>query len=83
MKYVPRLKTNISEGSRSCAHAAVQLLHCYAGASLAEDCINQGIGDATGDKKLIDNAAQELSIITGQKAVSTKARKSVSQLQAP
>jgi large subunit ribosomal protein L5 len=48
---------------------------------LEKICINQGIGDATGDKKLIDNAAAELSIIVGQKAVSTKARKSVSNFK--
>lgn len=44
-------------------------------------CINQGIGDATGDKKLIDIAAQELTTITGQKAVPTKAKKSVSNFK--
>jgi len=44
-------------------------------------CINQGIGDATGDKKLVDNAAAELTIIAGQKAVSTKAKKSVSNFK--
>jgi large subunit ribosomal protein L5 len=44
-------------------------------------CINQGIGDATGDKKLVDNAATELSTIVGQKAVSTKAKKSVSNFK--
>ena len=44
-------------------------------------CINQGIGDATGDKKLVDNAAAELTLITGQKAVPTKAKKSVSNFK--
>ena len=44
-------------------------------------CINQGIGEATGDKKLIDVAVQELTTITGQKAVPTKAKKSVSNFK--
>jgi large subunit ribosomal protein L5 len=44
-------------------------------------CINQGIGEATGDKKLIDVAIQELTTITGQKAVSTKAKTSVSNFK--
>jgi ribosomal protein L5 len=30
-------------------------------------CINQGVGDATGDKKLVDNASAELTTIAGQK----------------
>ena len=48
---------------------------------LQKICINQGIGAATGDKKLVDNAANELTTIVGQKAVSTKARTSVSNFK--
>jgi large subunit ribosomal protein L5 len=48
---------------------------------LEKICINQGIGDATGDKKLVENAAQELSIIVGQKVVSTRAKTSVSNFK--
>jgi large subunit ribosomal protein L5 len=48
---------------------------------LQKICINQGIGDATGDKKLIDIAANELTTIVGQKAVPTKAKKSVSNFK--
>jgi large subunit ribosomal protein L5 len=43
--------------------------------------INQGIGDAVGEKKLVDNAINELSIIAGQRAVPTKARKSISNFK--
>lgn len=48
---------------------------------LTKICINQGIGDATGDKKMVDNAANELTTIVGQKAVPTKARTSVSNFK--
>ncbi|MBK7232456.1 MAG: 50S ribosomal protein L5 [Saprospiraceae bacterium] len=44
-------------------------------------CINQGIGAATQDKKLVDNAVSELSIITGQKPVATFARKAISNFK--
>lgn len=44
-------------------------------------CINQGVGAATGDKKLVDLALAELSLIAGQKAVPTIARKSVSNFK--
>ncbi|RMG79509.1 MAG: 50S ribosomal protein L5 [Bacteroidetes bacterium] len=48
---------------------------------LVKICINQGVGAATQDKKLVDNAIQELSLIAGQRAVPTKARKSVSNFK--
>jgi len=39
--------------------------------------INMGVGEAIGDKKIIDNAMEDMSKIAGQKPVVTKARKSV------
>ena len=39
--------------------------------------INMGVGDATTDSKKPANAAEELSLIAGQKAVVTRARKSI------
>ena len=43
--------------------------------------INQGIGDATQDKKLVDIALGELAQITGQKPVPTKAKNSISNFK--
>lgn len=48
---------------------------------LVKICLNQGVGEATQDKKLVDNALSEMSIIAGQKAVPTKARISVSNFK--
>jgi len=48
---------------------------------LLKICLNQGVGDATQDKKLVDNAASEMTMITGQKAVVAKAKKSVSNFK--
>ncbi|MCM1198808.1 MAG: 50S ribosomal protein L5 [Clostridium sp.] len=48
---------------------------------LVKITINQGVGDATGDKKLVDVAQQELSAITGQKAVATASRKDISNFK--
>ncbi|MDK2779077.1 MAG: 50S ribosomal protein L5 [Pseudomonadota bacterium] len=39
--------------------------------------LNMGVGEALGDKKLLENAVAEMEAIAGQKAVVTKARKSV------
>jgi large subunit ribosomal protein L5 len=44
-------------------------------------CINKGIGNAVSDKKLVDVGVDELTTITGQKAVATKAKTSVSNFK--
>jgi len=44
-------------------------------------CINKGIGNAVADKKLVDIGVDELTTITGQKAVATKAKNSVSNFK--
>ena len=43
--------------------------------------INQGLGSAVNDKKLIQSGVDELTLITGQKAVATKAKKSISNFK--
>ena len=48
---------------------------------LVKITINEGIGDATGDKKLVDVAQQELSVITGQKDIVTTSRKDISNFK--
>jgi len=44
-------------------------------------CINKGMGVAVSDKKLIDVALEEITTITGQKAVSTKSKKDISNFK--
>src|SRR5262245_42364240 len=39
--------------------------------------VNMGVGEAVGDRKAVENAAGELALISGQKAIITKARKSI------
>ena len=43
--------------------------------------INEGLGEATGDKKIIETAVNELTAITGQKAVPTLSRKDISNFK--
>lgn len=43
--------------------------------------VNMGVGDAARDAKLIDGAVRDLSAITGQKPLVTKARKSIAQFK--
>lgn len=44
-------------------------------------CINKGIGIAVTDKKLVDVGVEELTTITGQKAIATKSKKAVSNFK--
>ncbi len=44
-------------------------------------CINKGVGAAVSDKKIIDVALEEITSITGQKAISTKSKKDISNFK--
>lgn len=48
---------------------------------LTKIVLNKGIGAAVADKKLVDQGVEELSLITGQKAVATKAKNSISNFK--
>ena len=49
----------------------------YAIPKITKIVLNMGIGDAKADPKLLDKAQEELSLISGQKAVKTKAKKAI------
>lgn len=44
-------------------------------------CINQGLGDAVADKKIIETAVSEMTAIAGQKAVPTYSKKDISNFK--
>lgn len=44
-------------------------------------CINKGVGAAVADKKIVDVALEEITSISGQKAVSTKSKKAISNFK--
>jgi len=48
---------------------------------LTKITLNMGVGEAIGDKKVLDNAVSDLETITGQKVVKTLARKSVASFK--
>src|SRR5690606_38829802 len=48
---------------------------------LEEICLNRGVNGAVTDKKLIDIAVEELTLITGQKAVPTVSKKDISNFK--
>lgn len=48
---------------------------------LEKICLNQGVGVAVADKKLIEAAVKEMTTVTGQKAVATYSRKDISNFK--
>jgi large subunit ribosomal protein L5 len=48
---------------------------------LEKICLNRGVNGAVNDKKLVDIAIEELTMITGQKAVSTSSKKDISNFK--
>lgn len=81
MAYVPRLYTKYREEiveqlKKQFNHSSIMQVP-----RLEKIVLNRGVGDAVGDKKLIDAAVEEFSLITGQKPVITIARKSVSNFK--
>ena len=48
---------------------------------LEKICLSQGVGAAVSDKKLIEYALDEMTRITGQKAVATKSKKDISNFK--
>ncbi|MEO1515277.1 MAG: 50S ribosomal protein L5 [Bacteroidota bacterium] len=81
MSYTPTLKTLYREQIIPKLREQFQYDNIMQVPRLVKVCLNQGVGDATGDKKLVDNALKEMSMIAGQKAVPTKASKSVSNFK--
>lgn len=81
MSYVPRLQQLYKESIVSQLKDEFGYKSVMEVPRLEKICINQGIGEATQDKKLIDIYQNELSKIAGQKAVPTKAKRSVSNFK--
>jgi len=74
---IPRLKERYNKDVISAMMKAFGYENVMQVPRLEKVVINMGIGDAKDNLKLLDSAMEELAIITGQKAVVTKAKKSV------
>jgi large subunit ribosomal protein L5 len=81
MTYVPTFKKKYKDEVIPLLQEKFQYKSPMQVPKLAKICLNQGIGAATQDKKLVDAALNEMTTIAGQKAVPTKAKKSVSNFK--
>ena len=81
MTYSPRLKGKYADEIRAALKEKFQYKSIMQVPKLEKIVVSQGIGAATSDKKLIDNAIGELTLITGQQAVATKSKKDISNFK--
>ena len=81
MSYVPRLKEKFKKEVTENMMKHFQYKSVMQVPKLIKICINQGVGAATQDKKLIEVAINELTTVSGQKAVPTKSRKAISNFK--
>jgi large subunit ribosomal protein L5 len=81
MAYTPRLKDKY----RNEVVPALQKEFNYKSSMqvprITKICLNQGVGAAVSDKKLLEGALNEMTIIAGQKAVATKSKKDISNFK--
>ena len=79
MEYTPRLKkkyqTEVVNNLKGNYKSVMQV------PKLVKICLNQGLGSASSDKKQIEAAQNEMTMITGQKAVLTKSTKDISNFK--
>ena len=81
MSYVPRLKDKYRNDIVPALMKKFNYESVMQVPRLLKISVNQGVGDAVSDKKLIDSAVAEMSMITGQKAVATKSRKDIANFK--
>ncbi len=77
MAYVPRLKKEYRERVIKALTDEFGYSNVMQVPKLEKIVVSRGVGAAVADKKLIDHAVDELTMITGQKAVSTISKKDV------
>jgi len=77
MAYIPRLKQEYKEKIVPALTGEFGYVNVMQVPKLKKIVVSKGVGDAVADKKLIDHAVEELSTITGQKAIATISKKDV------
>lgn len=79
--YSPRLKDEYKSKVKPAMQEKFGYKNGMEVPKLLKICINQGVGAAVADKKLVDAAVAEMTLIAGQKAVPTKSKKAISNFK--
>lgn len=81
MNYTPRLKTQYKEEIVSSLKDKFGYTSVMQVPKLQKICLNQGVGDAVSDKRLVEAAVDEMTTISGQKANVTYSKKDISNFK--
>ena len=81
MSYVPRLQTSYEGDIKKKLQEQFDYSSSMEVPRITKICLNQGIGKAVADKKMIDTAVGEMSAIAGQRAIPTYSSKDVSNFK--
>lgn len=81
MSYVPRLQKEYKERISGELMKQFSYKSVMQVPKLEKICLSRGVGQATSEKKLLEEAVNEFSLITGQKAVLTLSKKDVSNFK--
>jgi large subunit ribosomal protein L5 len=81
MNYTPRLKKEYNERIVNNLKETFSYKSVMQVPKLQKIVLSRGVGAAVADKKLIDHAVDELTMITGQKAISTLSKKDVASFK--
>ena len=80
-KVAPRLQTRYREEILPALRSEFDIKNVMQVPGLTKIVVNMGVGEAARDSKLIEGAVKDLTAITGQKPLVTKARKSIAQFK--
>lgn len=81
MSYSPRLKTKYTEEIKSSLKEKFTYSSVMQVPKITKICLNQGVGGAVSDKRLVDAAVEEMTLISGQKANATFSKKDISNFK--
>lgn len=79
--YTPRLKSEYSDRITAALTEQFGYKNIMRVPKLNKIVLSQGVGDAVADKRLMESALEEMTMIAGQKAVSTKSKKDISNFK--
>jgi large subunit ribosomal protein L5 len=80
-KYIPRMRSKYDSEIVKAMTEKFGYKNVMEVPRIEKIVLNMGVGEATQDKKKVEQAAQEMELIAGQKPVVTKAKKSIAQFK--
>ncbi len=81
VKYIPRLEKRYNEEVLPSLLKKFNMKNVMQAPKLNKVVLNMGIGDAVEDTKLLDEGVEELTVISGQKPIITRAKKAISNFK--